>query len=151
VLYTTPWRTIFHDLDGTMTEKGADSWFVPYWKHLLQPECENKPEWGGIVCDGTVEVRRIAFWGMPANFFGMRMKILQLDRSTESSMNDAAFEEYIHSDSNYSLVPFKDKKDPSSAWAMPFVTNHRYRIHWESGLDFDSMKIEMSERWQIED
>lgn len=35
VIYTTPWRTIFHDLDGTLTEKGPNSWFVPYWKHLL--------------------------------------------------------------------------------------------------------------------
>ena len=38
-----------------------------------------------------------------------------------------------------------------SAWAMPFVTNHRYRIHWESGLDFDTMRMEMSERWQATD
>jgi len=34
---------------------------------------------------------------------------------------------------------------------MPFVTSHRYRIHWESGLDFDSMKMEMSERWEVDD
>ena len=71
VLWTTPWRTIFHDLDGTMTEKGENSWFLPYWHHLLQPECEYKEAWGGIACDGTVEVRRIAFHKMPSNFFGM--------------------------------------------------------------------------------
>ena len=131
-----------------MTELGPNSWFLPYWPHLLQPECENKPEWGGIICDGTVEVRRIAMWGMPENFFGMRMKITQLDRADESSMNSAnTLESYLESDSNYSLVPFKDKLDPNSAWAMPYVTNHRYRIHWESGLDFDQMKMEVSERW----
>lgn len=39
VLYTTPWRTIFHDKTGSMTELGPNSWFLPYWKHLLQPEC----------------------------------------------------------------------------------------------------------------
>jgi len=74
-MYTTPWRTIFHDKTGSMTGLGENSWFVPYWKHLLQPECEYKEEWGGIICDNTVEVRRIAFWNMPENFFGMIMKI----------------------------------------------------------------------------
>jgi hypothetical protein len=34
---------------------------------------------------------------------------------------------------------------------MPFVTGHRYRIHWESGLDFDTMQMDMSERWQDTD
>jgi len=34
---------------------------------------------------------------------------------------------------------------------MPFVTGHRYRIHWESGLDFDKMQMDMSERWQDTD
>jgi len=30
---------------------------------------------------------------------------------------------------------------------MPFITGHRYRLHWEAGLDFDKMKIEISEMW----
>ena len=34
-----------------------------------------------------------------------------------------------------------------NGWALPYVTGHRYRVHWESGLDFASMKIEVSERW----
>jgi hypothetical protein len=51
--------------------------------------------------------------------------------------NDGTLEEYLELNENYSIVPFKMKQDPTSAWAMPFVTNHRYRIHWESGLDFD--------------
>ena len=110
VLYTTPWRTIFHDLDGTLTEKGENSWFLPYWPHLLwDDQCEYKQDWGGIVCDGTVEARRIAFHSMPSNFFGMRMKITQLDRADESAMNAQELEDYLESDSNYSLVPYKDK------------------------------------------
>ena len=65
--------------------------------------------------------------------------------------NDETLEEYLELNENYSIVPYKSKQDPSNAWAMPFVTNHRYRIHWESGLDFDTMKMEMSERWQATD
>jgi len=34
---------------------------------------------------------------------------------------------------------------------MPFVTGHRYRLHWEAGLDFDAMKIEVSEMWDTND
>lgn len=65
------------------------------------------------------------------------MKIAKLDRSDESAMSDEELDEYLLSNSNYSIVPFKDKLDPTSAWAMPFVTGHRYRIHWAAGLDFD--------------
>jgi len=34
---------------------------------------------------------------------------------------------------------------------MPYVTGHKYRLHWESGLDFDIMKVEISERWKPTD
>ena len=152
VKYTVPWRTIFLDKTGGMTGLGENSWFVPYWKHLLQPECQDKPEWGGIICDNTVEVRRIAIWGMPSNFYGMRLKILQFDRATEAAVKaDGTYEEYLDTNSNYSLVPFKDKQKPSQGWAMPYVTGHRYSLHWEAGLDFDSMKIWVSEVWEETD
>jgi hypothetical protein len=31
---------------------------------------------------------------------------------------------------------------------MPYVTGHRYRIHWGAGLDFTQMRVEVSERWR---
>lgn len=52
-------------------------------------------------------------------------------------MSDTDLETYLDDDSNYSLVMYKMKKDPMDSWAMPYVTGHRYRLHWESGLDFD--------------
>ena len=64
-----------------MTGKGANSWFLPEWKHLLQPECTLEEAYGGIACDNTVEVRRIAIWGMPSNFDNMEMKIVPYDQS----------------------------------------------------------------------
>ena len=33
-------------------------------------------------------------------------------------------------------IPFKRKLDPSNGHAVPFVTGHRYYIHWASGIDF---------------
>lgn len=38
-----------------------------------------------------------------------------------------------------------------NGWALPYVTGHRYRLHWEAGLDFESLKIEVSERWETTD
>jgi hypothetical protein len=34
---------------------------------------------------------------------------------------------------------------------MPYVTGHRYRVHWGEGLDFTRMKVEVSERWEEDD
>jgi len=43
-------------------------------------------------------VRRIAFWGMPSNFFGMQMKIAPFDRTDERAMDSAdTLEDYLES------------------------------------------------------
>jgi len=39
VRYTTPFQTIFFDKTGSMTGKGANSWFLPMNKHLLVGTC----------------------------------------------------------------------------------------------------------------
>merc|ERR1719210_2893126 len=85
VSYSTPFRTIFLDRTGSMTGKGANSWFVPYFKHLLVSECENAEAKGGILCDSTVQVRRVALFGLPNNFFGMRMKVLPISEAEEKT------------------------------------------------------------------
>lgn len=34
-------------------------------------------------------------------------------------------------------------------WVSPFVTGYKYKIHWgETGLDYDEMTIDASERWE---
>ena len=89
---------------------------------------------------------------MPHNFYGMRLKIAKLDRNDENAMKaDDTLDEYLESNSNYSLVAYKQKLDPKDGWAMPYVTGHRYRLHWESGLDFDKMRMDVSERYTPED
>jgi len=40
IIYTTPWRAIYHDIDGTLTGK-VKGWATPYWKHNhWEPECK---------------------------------------------------------------------------------------------------------------
>ena len=39
-----------------------------------------------------------------------------------------------------------------NGWATPFVTGHKYKIHWGlTGLDFEQMTLTLSERWQETD
>jgi len=76
IRYQFPWKAIFLDLDGTLTGKGANTWATPYYKYHEQPECEfdanTRDVWDGVICDNSIEVRRIAFYGKTpsANFAG---------------------------------------------------------------------------------
>jgi hypothetical protein len=68
----------------------------------------------------------------------MDLHILQYDDSLINAMDDATYANYILNVSSYTTMPFKQKKDPMG-WAVPFVTNHKYKLHWENGLDFTQM------------
>ena len=70
---------------------GENSWASPNWKHNEQPECVlDDALYNGILCDNTVQVRRIAFWGgKPDHFYAMEMKIAQYDRNVVDLMTDA--------------------------------------------------------------
>jgi hypothetical protein len=34
---------------------------------------------------------------------------------------------------------------------MPYVTGHKYKIHWRQGLDFETMQCDLSSRWTSTD
>ena len=152
ISYQYPWRAIFYDADGSLTSGAPRSWATPYWKHNEQPECRvDEDVYDGIVCSPDVQIRRVAFHGyQPSDTFRlMDLRITQLDRAEEEvHVDEGTRESYLDDKDNYSLVPFKLKLNPSNGHAMPFVTGHRYHIHWQSGLDFTKMKVEVSERWE---
>jgi len=72
IKYQYPWRGIFHDLDGSLTEKGADTYATANMRHVYQPECDlDDLMYNGVVCDSTVQIRRVAFFGYePGHFRG---------------------------------------------------------------------------------
>jgi len=79
------------------------------------------------------------------------MKILNYDDDIMPTDEDE-LEEYLKDNSRYGRLPFRDQKDPSSSWAYPFITGHKYKAHWGAvGIDFTGMKLEMSERWRNSD
>jgi hypothetical protein len=55
IKYQYPQRAIFHDLDGTLTGQGEDSWASFNWPHLHQPECVvEEVLMDGVACNSDV-------------------------------------------------------------------------------------------------
>lgn len=49
-------------------------------------------------------------------------------------------EEYIGDLGSYSSWPYF-----KAAWTVPFVTGHKYKVHWGTvGLDWDQMQLKIS-------
>lgn len=67
--YTWPYRAILHDLDGSLTLQGPNSWATPDWRHNRQPGCSQSAPHNGLVCDSTVQVRRVAFYNYAPSIF----------------------------------------------------------------------------------
>ena len=94
----------------------------------------------GHTCDSTVQVRRLAFHAAAPDliFFGMGMFVINYDDSVLAAQANVT--EYLLNRDNYSLIKFKDKLAPRFSWTFPWVTGHKYKIHWaNTGIDFESM------------
>ena len=87
----------------------------------------------------------------PAIFNMMDIKILKYDDSIVKALNSTQLTNYVWDENNYSIIPFKPKQDPKDGWAVPYVTGHKYKIHFEYGLDFTTMQLDLSSKWQPDD
>lgn len=52
-------------------------------------------------------------------------------------MNNVSYANYLLNLTQYSVFEFRPKTDPVNAWAIPIVTGHKYKVHWQNGLDFE--------------
>jgi hypothetical protein len=101
-----------------------------------------------VLCDNTVEIRRVAFSMMTPKdrFQNMGAKILRYD--DDFLKKQKSLKDYKEKKDNYATIIFKLKQNPMNGWAIPFVTGHKYKIHWgQTGLDYDQMTVDPSERW----
>jgi len=55
--------------------------------------------------------------------------------------NATTYDAFMGEESNYSVVPWRDRADPANHWTVPFVTDAKYYIRWEHGLDFEKMTV----------
>ena len=46
------------------------------------------------------------------------------------------------------MIAIKESNDIPFSWAMPFITNQYYNVHWKWGIDFTHMSISPSRLWQ---
>jgi len=75
-----PWKSIYYDLDGSFTNFGPQSWASPYFLHNVQPECYvNLTVYNGIICNSSVQVRRIVYHGPKPNMMGVSMYVARWD------------------------------------------------------------------------
>jgi len=82
----------------------------------------------------------------PASRFKLQaFRILKYDDNLyEMNLDKTA---YLGSLDNYSSIPWL-----KVGWTIPFVTGHKYKIHWGTvGLDWDQARITLSERWAESD
>jgi hypothetical protein len=78
----------------------------------------------------------------------MALKVLKYDDSLFTAMDALTYQAHLDDKTQYSTIIYKPKLDPSNGWATPFVTGHKYKIHFGmTGLNFENLRIDMSERW----
>jgi hypothetical protein len=60
--------------------------------------------------------------------------------------NTTELDDYILDRDNYGSINWK--KRPGNDWATPFVTGHKYKIHFGiTGLDFETMTVTASQKY----
>ena len=147
-----PHKYIFHDTDGSwITEKTevGDAWATSNWGHnIVDPKCDRNVEvYDGIICEGTVTVRRVVMSNAaPGSLKGRKLFILPYDDDILADKDEAWIMNYEAEgdpDNGYELtqVDFRGKTNPADHWTVPFVTGHKYYLRWEYGLDFEKMRF----------
>lgn len=80
------------------------------------------------------------------------MHVLNYDDEIRAALTDEEKEALKLTRNGYGKLPFKEKHSPMNGWAVPFVTGHKYKFSFgSSGLDFDSLRLDLSERWNDDD
>jgi len=153
VRYQLPFRGIFLDQDGSTTEKGPNTWMTFDYEWNRQPECffddDTLTKYNGVVCDNTVQVRRLSFKAAPDYlFYGMAIKIMRYDDSiTKDWVNDIRTNvttPHLVDPKNWGTGNWKKNSDPSRANTIAIVTGHKYRIHWgKTGINFEDLSVFM--------
>jgi hypothetical protein len=68
---------------------------------------------------------------------GVGLKILPYDDYLIDSMTEEEFFEYIDNEDNYGTIEWKEE-----GWGVPFVTGHKYKIHWgKLGTNFEYLDL----------
>jgi len=144
VRFNVPYREILRDSDGTLTGSNPNPSTVTFsYPHLsAQAGCvANDAVFNGLVCDQTVNLRRIVVYNPNYfyNFYGMDLRVLPLD-SIWGAFPEAPL-------ASYSKITFRDYNFPMYHWVFVVNTGVTYKIHWAQGIDFDSFSFARGATW----
>lgn len=150
VKFNYPRRDIFYDFDGTLTGLGAGSWLTAPWKHNVWSDTNVRADLDGITVPSTRQVRRMLINGVkPSSYKNKLMYILAYDESALSKMTEEARTAFLNDKSNWS--PVDNRAPGGDAWTFPIVTGRKYKVYFDGGDDFESIDIELSEKWDTND
>jgi hypothetical protein len=85
--------------------------------------------------------------GGPQDVVGSGLKILPYDDYLIDPMTEEELQAYIDNRDNYGTIEWKKE-----GWGVPFVTNHKYKIHFGLlGTNFEEMDIMIPQHYQDDD
>lgn len=88
IKYQEPFKEIIHDLDGSLTGLGEESWATFYYPHLDQPECSiDLDGYDGLICDGSIQIRSMVFYDYAPKSMTMQfIKIAKWDDDIQAEV-----------------------------------------------------------------
>ena len=130
-------------MDDTFISGQYHIFIAGYLTHLLTPECsDQRTQYNAIVCTPGTKIRRVTFFGqVPWVIFNI-MKIYVLRASgtlvAPQTINHPVW-------STLSMGYGGLYQGISTGWAVPFVTNYTYSVHWDkTPLDWTSIQFEQN-------
>ena len=89
ISWNKPNKGIFHDLDGTLTGYGADSYVTSYWIHNDLPACTLDMDiFQGIICPSPYAVQRILMHSVKGNANDELMRVWKYNDEDIEGMDD---------------------------------------------------------------
>lgn len=143
IAWRWPFKGIFHDLDGTLTEQGENSYVGAYWKHNVWPECTvDMAVYDGIICPAPYAIERVVFHHVTGNADKDTLYAWQYDPDQVEDMTEEEKSHYLVAD-NGSEIGFIVYQNPFMHNTGIYVTQHRYYLRWQWGLDFETQDIQI--------
>ena len=158
VLFNVPYRGIFRDLDGTLVKKTIPTvtagWVTASFPHnKAAVECqEDVANYNGLVCDNSVQVRRVVLYSASSSINGNNLYILNCGKGTVTNEACDNLNNTLYPAANFSTVQYRSQANPSNSWAVPYVTGYTYNLHWgASGIDWQGLTIQNANLYETND
>ena len=78
----------------------------------------------------------------PGSLNGKALYITQYEDDVINAMTETEYNTYMADEDNYTILDWREKANPGSHWAAPFVTGKKYYLRFEFGLDFEYLRVD---------